>query len=359
MADSITRELVVEQLRTVQDPELHKDLVSLEMVKDITIEGSTVHVGIELTTPACPMKDQIRGDVERAIRRIGGVEVVEIEWSAQVRSSRPSANVLPDVKNIVAVGAGKGGVGKSTAAILLAYGLARSGASVGLMDADVYGPSIPTMTGIEGQRPEVSGGMMLPLSANGVKVISIGLLIDRDKPIIWRGPMVHGAIKQFLEQVEWGPLDYLIVDLPPGTGDVPLTLAQSIPMTGSVVICTPQELALLDARRAVKMYEQLNVGCLGIIENMSYYLCPHCGHRDEPFDHGGAQAAARELGVPFLGEIPLNAKLRLHADTGKPDRNFTDVDDYVLEAINRVVANVAGQISIKSSLKLAPTLSVE
>ncbi len=359
MGGSITRERILEQLRTVQDPELHKDLVSLEMVKDIAIEGSTVRVGIELTTPACPLKDKIRGDVERAVRRIGGVEAVEIEWSAQVRSSRPSANLLPEVKNILAVGAGKGGVGKSTAAVLLAYGLARSGATVGLMDADVYGPSIPTMTGIEGRRPQVSGGMMLPLSAGGVKVISIGLFLERDKPVIWRGPMVHGAIRQFLEQVEWGALDYLIVDLPPGTGDVPLTLAQSIPMTGSVVICTPQDLALLDARRAVMMYEQLNVGCLGIIENMSYYLCPHCGHRDEPFDHGGAETAARELGVPFLGEIPLSAKLRMHADAGRPDGNFTDTDEYVIEAINRVVANVAGQISVKSRLQVAPTLSAE
>jgi len=268
--------------------------------------------------------------------------------------------VLPGVKNVVAVGAGKGGVGKSTAAVLLSYGLHRSGAKVGLMDADVYGPSIPTMVGVEGHKPAVSGNMIVPPVAGGVKIISIGFMVDRDKPLIWRGPMAHGVIKQFLEQVEWGELDYLIVDLPPGTGDVPLTLAQQIPMTGSVVICTPQDVALMDARRAVKMYEQLNVPCLGIIENMSYYLCPKCGHRDELFDHGGAQSAAGELGVPFLGEIPLNVKIRIHGDTGCPEKLFTDTPDYVTQAIQRVVSNTAEQISIRNSMRVAaPKLTVE
>jgi len=268
--------------------------------------------------------------------------------------------VLPGVKNVVAVGAGKGGVGKSTAAVLLAYGLHRGGAKVGLMDADVYGPSIPTMVGVEGHKPTVSGNMIVPPVAGGVKIISIGFMVDRDKPLIWRGPMAHGVIKQFLEQVEWGELDYLIVDLPPGTGDVPLTLAQQIPMTGSVVICTPQDVALMDARRAVKMYEQLNVPCLGMIENMSYYLCPKCGHRDELFDHGGAESAAGELGVPFLGEIPLNVKIRIHGDAGCPEKLFTDTPDYVTQAIQRVVSNTAGQINARSALRAAaPTLTVE
>ena len=271
-----------------------------------------------------------------------------------------AARVLPGVKNIVAVGAGKGGVGKSTAAVILAYGLHRSGATVGLMDADVYGPSIPTMTGIEGEKPQVAGNMIVPPVAGGVKVISIGFMVERDKPLIWRGPMAHGVIKQFLEQVEWGDLDYMIVDLPPGTGDVPLTLAQQIPLTGSVVICTPQDVALMDARRAVRMYEQLNVPCLGMIENMSYYLCPKCGHRDELFDHGGAESAARELGVPFLGEIPLNVRIRIHGDSGFPEKLFTDTPDYVTQAIQQVVSNTAGQIGIRSRLReTAPTLTVE
>ncbi len=357
---SITQEQVLEQLRSVKDPELHKDLVSLNMVKDVTIDGPKVRVHIELTTPACPLKEQIQRDVDEAVKRIPGVESVELEWSAKVRSSRGGATDLPGVKNVVAVGAGKGGVGKSTAAVLLAYGLHRTGASVGIMDADVYGPSIPTMTGIEGAKPKVRDNMIVPPVAGGVKIISIGFMIERDKPLVWRGPMTHGVIKQFLEQVDWGELDYLIVDLPPGTGDVPLTLAQSVPMTGSVVICTPQDIALIDARRAVKMYEQLNVPCIGIIENMSYYLCPKCGHRDELFDHGGAEAAARELDIPFLGEIPLNAKIRIFGDDGTPEKLFTDTEDFVSEAISRVVANTAGQISIKSEIQPAvPTLSIE
>ena len=357
---AVTNEQVLDQLRSVMDPELHKDIVSLNMVKQVVVDGDLVRVHIELTTPACPMKDQIRQDVEQAIKRLSGVGRVEIEWSAQVRSSRPGANTLPEVKNIIAVGAGKGGVGKSTAAVLLAYGLSRKGAKVGLMDSDVYGPSIPTLTGVEGSKPEVQGKMILPVRAGDVKVMSIGFMVDRDKPLIWRGPMTHGVVKQFLEQVEWGPLDYMIVDLPPGTGDVPLTLAQQIPMTGAVIVCTPQDVALIDARRAVRMFQQLNVDCLGIIENMSYYLCPQCGHRDELFDHGGARRAAEDLGVPFLGEIPLNANIRLHGDAGVPDKLFTDVDDYVQTAIDQVVANTAGQISIKSeSQQAAPTLSIE
>jgi ATP-binding protein involved in chromosome partitioning len=357
---AIDREQVYDQLRTVNDPELHQDLVTLNMVKDVTLDGSTVRLQIELTTPACPLKDRIRGDVERAVKQIPGVESVAVEWSARVRSSRPTMGLLPGVKNVIAVGAGKGGVGKSMVSVMLAYGLHRAGAKVGLMDADVYGPSIPTMTGLEGQQPTVIDDMIVPLDAGGVKIISIGFMVDRSKALIWRGPMVHGVVRQFLEQVNWGELDYLVVDLPPGTGDVPLTLAQSIPMTGSVVVCTPQDIALLDARRAVAMYGQLKVGCIGIIENMSYYLCPKCGHRDELFDHGGARAAAGELRVPFLGEIPLNAKVRIFGDSGAPERIFTDADDYVCEAIDKVVANTAGQISIRSGMQAElTTLSIE
>lgn len=358
---AVTREQILDQLRTVQDPELDKDLVTLEMIRDVAIEGASVRVHIELTTPACPLKEQIQRDVEQALKQIPGIDTVELQWSAQVRSSRaPGGTQLPGVKNVIAVGAGKGGVGKSTIAVLLAYGLHRSGAKVGLLDADVYGPSIPTMVGLEGAQPAVRDNLIVPLEAGGVKVISVGFLVDRDKALIWRGPMVHGVVKQFLEQVDWGELDYLIVDLPPGTGDVPLTLAQSIPMTGSVIVCTPQDVALIDARRAIKMYEQLNVASLGIIENMSYYLCPQCGHRDELFDHGGAKTAAQELGVPFLGEIPLNVQIRIHGDDGTPEKNFSNTDDHVREAVNRVVSATAGQISVRSqSQTAAPTLSVE
>ena len=359
MAD-ITREQVLDQLKTVNDPELNEDLVTLNMVKDVAVDGSSVRLQIELTTPACPLKDRIREDVERAVKQIPSVKDVAIDWSARVRSSRPTAALLPGVKNVIAVGAGKGGVGKSMVSVMLAYGLHRAGATVGLMDADVYGPSIPTMTGLKGQQPMVSDDMIVPLDAGGVKIISIGFLVGQDKALIWRGPMVHGVVLQFLEQVNWGALDYLVVDLPPGTGDVPLTLAQSIPMTGSVVVCTPQDIALSDARRAVAMYGQLKVGCIGIIENMSYYLCPKCGHRDELFDHGGARKAAGELGVPFLGEIPLNARLRMFGDNGSPEKIFTDTDDYMRDAIDKVVANTAGQISIRSGKEAAlTTLSIE
>jgi ATP-binding protein involved in chromosome partitioning len=356
----ITQQQILEQLRTVNDPELHRDIVTLNMVKGVDIDGGRVAVKVELTTPACPLKDRIQGDIRAALGRVPGVEQVDIEWSAQVRSSRSMASQLPGVKNVVAVGAGKGGVGKSTAAVLLAYGLHRTGASVGLMDADVYGPSIPTMTGVEGTRPAVRDNLIVPVDAGGVKIMSIGFMVERDKPLIWRGPMTHGVVKQFLEQVDWGELDYLIVDLPPGTGDVPLTLAQLIPMTGAVVVCTPQDVALIDARRAVRMYEQLNVPCIGIIENMSYYLCPKCGHRDELFDHGGARSAAADLGVPFLGEIPLNVAIRLHGDDGAPEKIFTDTQDFVAQAIQQVVANTAGQISVRAEEHAAaPTLSVE
>ncbi len=357
---AITEQQVREMLRSVQDPELKKDLITLNMVKGVAIDGPKIRIHVELTTPACPLKDQIRGDVESAVKQLPGVESVELEWSARVRSSRMGAAQLPGVKNVVAVGAGKGGVGKSTAAVLLAYGFQRAGASVGIMDADVYGPSIPTMTGIEGAKPGVRDNMIIPPIAGGIKIMSVGFMVERGKALIWRGPMTHGVVKQFLEQVEWGELDYLIVDLPPGTGDVPLSLAQSIPMTGSIVICTPQDIALMDARRAVRMYEELNVPCLGIIENMSYYLCPKCGNRDELFDHGGAKAAAAELGVPFLGEIPLNAAIRIHGDSGEPEKILTEADSYVTEAISRVVANAAGQISIRAQLpQTMPTLSVE
>ncbi len=358
---AITREAVLEQLRTVNDPELHRDLVTLNMIKEVGIDGGRVHVHVELTTPACPLKDQIGRDVQTAVRRIPGVTAVELEWSAQVRPTRSNETVLPGVKNIIAVGAGKGGVGKSTAAVLLAIGLRRAGASVGLLDADVYGPSIPTLVGIEDTKPGVRDKVIVPVEAWGLKVMSVGFMIQRDQPLVLRGPMLHGIIRQFLEQVDWGELDYLIVDLPPGTGDVPLTLGQSLRgMTGAVMVCTPQDVALIDCRRAIRMYEQLNIPCLGIIENMSYYVCPHCGHRDELFDHGGASSTARDMGVPFLGEIPLNASIRRFGDAGSPECVFTETEDYIQAAVGNVVSTLAGQVSIRSQLSVhQPTLSVE
>ncbi len=357
---AVSREQVLDRLRTVNDPELHKDLVTLNMIKDVAIDGGRVKVHVELTTPACPLKDQIRADVEKAVRTIPGVTTVELEWSAKVRGSPQPRPHLAGVKNIVSVGAGKGGVGKSTIATMLAVGLRRAGATVGLLDADVYGPSIPTMLGIEGVQPKVRDKMLLPIEAHGIGIMSVGLLVEPDRPMVLRGPMLHGILRQFLDQVEWGELDYLIVDLPPGTGDVPLTLAQSIPQTGAVIVCTPQDVALSDARRAIMMFRQLNVDVLGIVENMSYYLCPHCGNRDELFSHGGAERTAEELGVPFLGGIPLNASLRVFGDAGRPDKMFTESPDYVRQAVDRMVQKTAGRVSVRNLLQPAgPTLSIE
>ncbi len=344
-----TRDQVIDSLRTVNDPELHQDLVSLEMVKDVVVADGKVHVHVELTTPACPLKAQIEQDVRAAVEQVDGVTEANVEFSAKVRGMPKPLEAMPGVKNVLAVGAGKGGVGKSTAAVLLAVGLARSGASVGLLDADVYGPSIPTLMGVADRRPEVRDERFLPIEADGVKVMSVGFLVPPEQAVIWRGPMVHSLVGQFLNQVEWGELDYLVIDLPPGTGDAPLSLAQAIPMTGAVIVCTPQDLALADAHRAVKMYAQLKVDCLGIIENMSYYLCPKCGHRDEVFDHGGAQKAAGELGVPFLGAIPLNSAIRRVGDEGRPRDYWADTEPAVREAVDSVVGSVAAQISMKNA----------
>ena len=274
------------------------------------------------------------------------------------------AGTMTGVRSTLAVGAGKGGVGKSTAAALLAIGLQRRGASVGLLDADVYGPSIPTLMNVADQRPEIDAEdkRIFPVEAKGVKLISIGLLVDANEAIVWRGPMVHGVVQQFLQQVEWGKLDYLIVDLPPGTGDVPLTLSQSIPMTGAVVISTPQDIALQDACRAVKMYRALKVPCLGIVENMSYYLCPECGHREEIFDCGGAQQAAGVLGVPYLGAIPLNAPLRRFCDAGTPENSLDpgEGNDQMAAALDTIVSNVIEQVEERHKAgDTSPTLSVE
>lgn len=344
---SITREQIMDCLRNVKDPELHKDLVSLEMIKDVQVTGDRVKLNVELTTPACPLKDTIRRDVARELKTLG-VSDVEIEFSAQVRAAIRTTAQLPGVKNIVAVGAGKGGVGKSTISVLAAIGLSREGAKVGLLDADVYGPSIPKMLGVEQEKPRVREEKILPLDCHGIRVMSMGFMVEPEKAVIWRGPMVHGVIRQFLDQVDWGELDYLIIDLPPGTGDVPLTLAQSIPMTGAVVVATPQDVALLDAVKALRMYQQLNVDILGIVENMSYFRAPDTGVEYDLFGRGGARRAAERVGVPFLGEIPINVSIRTSGDDGRPIDAIESSDPATREAIISFVRNLAGQISVKA-----------
>lgn len=267
---------------------------------------------------------------------------------------------MSGVRNVIAVGAGKGGVGKSTLSVMLAVGLVRRGFKVGLLDADVYGPSIPKMLGIEDAKPQMADqNTIVPILAHGLKIMSIGLLVEPDRPIIWRGPMIHGTIKQFLDQVDWAPLDYLIVDLPPGTGDVPLTLSQSIPMTGAVIVCTPQDVALLDAIRAARMYMQLNVDVLGIVENMSYFIAPDTGKEYDLFGKGGAAKAAGRLKVPFLGSIPINVAVRLAGDQGTPATMFDEVQGGVAEAIMSVVDEFVRQVDLRAQSRPAgPTLTI-
>jgi ATP-binding protein involved in chromosome partitioning len=339
-AASLTEHDVLAALKGVQDPDLHRDLVDLGMVKDIKIQGETVSLTVNLTTPACPLKGKIEQDVRTALQsRLGSQYSFQVNMTAEVRGKPfQDKGDIAGVKNVIAVGSGKGGVGKSTMAAVIAYGLQAHGARVGLMDADVYGPSIPHLVGASG-RPLAQGDRILPIETGGLKLMSMGFLLEPERAVIMRGPMLHGIMQQFLRQVEWGELDYLVIDLPPGTGDVPLTLAQSLPLTGAVVVCTPQEVALLDATRAVSMFRQLKVPILGMIENMSFfdvlaYLQERGSARlkeslsgqscfDAPgdekaylFGSGGARRKALQLGIPFLGEVPLNIMLRERGDAG-------------------------------------------
>lgn len=353
----LTRETVTQVLRTVNDPELHKDIVTLNMVKDVRVENGSVHIHVELTTPACPLKDVIQKDVEAAVRRLGA-ERVTVEFSANTRGAAgPREDALPQVKNIIAVGAGKGGVGKSTIAVNLAVGLQRAGAKVGLMDGDIYGPSMPTMLGIKGLPPNVRGAKILPFHVHGIHAVTIGALVEQDKPLIWRGPMAHGAFRQLLlDNTEWPELDYLIVDLPPGTGDVPLTLCQILPLTGAVVVATPQQVALDDAIRAVRMFQQLGAPVLGLVENMSYFVGPD-GASHDIFGRGGTKRAAEQLKLPFLGEIPMFTELRVNSDGGKPHANF-ESNPKLREALEAITKSLAGEVSKRNMMRL-PTLTVD
>ncbi|HUW82771.1 MAG TPA: Mrp/NBP35 family ATP-binding protein [Phycisphaerae bacterium] len=344
MSGQLNRQQVLQALGSVNDPELDRDLVSLGMIKDVVVQDGRVEVSVELTTPACPMKSRIAADVERAVRALPGVTDVQVHLGARVQGPpRPQA-VLPQVKHIIAVGAGKGGVGKSTVAVMLAMSLRRSGARVGLLDADVFGPSIPTMLGVPNDKPLARDGKILPVEVAALSVMSMGFLLDPDDAVVWRGPMVHGVVKQFLSNVDWGELDYLIVDLPPGTGDVPLTLSQSIPMTGAVVVCTGQQVARLDAGRAIQMYEKLGVHCLGVVENMTYFVALDTGKEYDLFGKGGAAALAEQYGVPFLGSIPLNVGIRRACDAGTPDAMLNDLDLATRDAIEAVAGNLAARV---------------
>lgn len=325
-AQTLNTAAILDVLRPVQDPELQKSLVELNMIRNISVDGGKVSFSLILTTPACPLKEFIKEECENAIKTLPGVELVEVEIGAETpqQKSLPDRQGIDGVKNIIAVSSGKGGVGKSTVAVNIAVALAQTGAKVGLIDADIYGPNAPTMLGLADAKVLVQDGtdgkqVLDPAFNHGVKLVSMGFLIDKDQPVIWRGPMLNGIIRQFLYQVTWGELDYLIVDMPPGTGDAQLTLAQSVPMAGAVIVTTPQNVALQDARRGLRMFQQLNVPVLGIVENMSYFIPPDLPDRQyDIFGSNGGKNTAEELNLPLLGGIPLEIRVREGGDRGLP-----------------------------------------
>jgi ATP-binding protein involved in chromosome partitioning len=351
-----TEQTVLDSLRQIIDPDLKKDIVTLGFVRDVKIAGGDIAFRIVLTTPACPVKEQMEAQATEIVRSLDGVTSVKVTMDAEVPQGRGVANnvAIPGVKNIIAVSSGKGGVGKSTVAVNLAVALAADGAKIGLMDADVYGPNVPMMLGTGYDQPDVVDNKLKPIEAHGIKMISMAVLVPPDKPMILRGPMLHGVVRQFLSDVNWGELDYLIVDMPPGTGDVQLSLAQLVPVQGAVLVTTPQEVSLSDVRRAVKMFEQVNVPVLGVIENMSYFIAPDTGNRYEIFGRGGGHKLCAEYDLNFLGEVPMGMEVREGGDTGVPVVvSFPDSPQSA--AFRHVAEEVARQVSIEA---MKPELTI-
>lgn len=341
---TVTQDAVLAALSKVQEPELHKDLVTLNMIQNVKINGSTVAFTVMLTTPACPLKSKIERESREAVLAVPGVKTVEVTLDSNVPSDGRSRGLLDvPIRNAVAIASGKGGVGKSTVAVNVAVALAQSGARVGLLDADIYGPNVPTMMGVD-RLPPPRENKLLPAEAYGVKLMSIGFLVKPDQPLIWRGPMLHSAIRQFLTDVDWGELDYLIVDLPPGTGDAALSLAQSLPLSGGVIVTLPQQVSLDDALRGLEMFRQLDVNIFGIVENMSYLELPD-GTRMDIFGSGGGQRLAEQAGVPFIGSIPMDPSVRTGGDTGRPVV-ISNPDSPVAQALRAVAEDVAAKISV-------------
>jgi len=343
---------VLEVLRPVEDPELRKSLVELNMIRNVKIEDGKVSFTLVLTTPACPLREFIVEDCQKAVKKLPGVTDVAVEVTAEIpqQKSLPDRNGVPGIKNIIAVSSGKGGVGKSTVAVNIAVALAQTGAKVGLLDADIYGPNDPTMLGLESAKINVrqgeKGEILEPAFNHGVKLVSMGFLIDRDQPVIWRGPMLNGVIRQFLYQVEWGELDYLIVDMPPGTGDAQLTLTQAVPIAGAVIVTTPQNVALLDSRKGLRMFQQMKVPVLGIIENMSYFIPPDMPDKQyDIFGSGGGSKTATELGIPLLGCVPLEISTRIGGDNGIPIV-VADSDSASAIALKKIALAIAGKLSV-------------
>ncbi|MBL8722903.1 MAG: Mrp/NBP35 family ATP-binding protein [Planctomycetes bacterium] len=342
-----TEAAVLQALRSVQDPDLHRDIVALGFVKDLRICGGNVAFQIELTTPACPVKDLMKSQAERAVRAVPGVEQVTVEMTASVTASRPvlgDKGMIPGVKNVIAVSSGKGGVGKSTVAVNLACALHRAGARVGILDADVYGPNVPLMLGATGQ-PQVVDKKIVPFVRHGVQVMSMALLVAEDQPVIWRGPMLHSAVRQFLFDVAWQNLDYLVVDLPPGTGDAQLSLSQQAHLMGAVIVTTPQDVSVLDVKKAIRMFQTVNVPILGVVENMSWFTPPGHTERYHLFGSGGGARIEREFGVPLLGQIPIEMPVREGGDHGTPVV-VSAPDSAAAQALTAIAAKVAQRVSI-------------
>ena len=341
----VTVDQILAALKKVVDPELHKDIVSMGMIKDLSINAEKVAFTLELTTPACPFNSDIERDVRTAISGLG-ISELDMRVTARVPEGRAVSmdELLPSVKNIVAVASGKGGVGKTTVSVNLALALAKTGAKVGLLDADIYGPSVPLMLGLKAS-PQVENNKIQPPNVEGVKVISMGFFYEQSQQAgIYRGPIVSGIIKQFLTDVNWGELDYLIIDLPPGTGDAPLTIAQTIPITGILIVTTPQDVAMNVAVKAIGMFNKLNVPIIGVLENMSYLNCPHCDERIRLFGEGGGKKISEDFGIAFLGEIPLHVAIREGSDRGRPAVT-SEPGSVQSEAFTRAAKLVAGRIS--------------
>ena len=345
---------VLNVLRTVKDPDLHKDIVSLGFIKNLSIDGSRVKFDVELTTPACPVKEQLRQECYDKVMALDGILEAEISMTASVRSRSIQSSIsIPGVKNVLAVASGKGGVGKSTASTNIALALKSTGAKVGLLDADIYGPSIPIMLGMNGAPEKTADNKLVPRERFGLRVMSMGFLVSDDAPVVWRGPMVHGILQQFLGQVLWNDLDYLIVDMPPGTGDAQLTLTQSAPLAGAVIITTPQDVSLIDARRGLRMFEKVNVPVLGLIENMSFFVCHKCDERHDIFRHGGGRRVSEALGIPLLGEIPIEPDIALSGDSGVPIVEKDPVSS-AARAYKVVAENIASGLSMAAMELIDP-----
>jgi ATP-binding protein involved in chromosome partitioning len=355
----ISESAVLDALRVVRDPDLNRDIVSLKFIKNLRIDGGAVAFAIELTTPACPVKDQMKEQAKAAVAAIPGVTSVEIEMTAQVRSagSLDAGKVpVPGIKNIIAVGAGKGGVGKTTVAVNLAIALSQSGGRVAMIDGDIYGPNVPIMLGINTQLT-TDGQKIIPAEQYGIQLVSMAFLTGDDAPVIWRGPMLHGAIQQFFREVRWERIDYLIVDMPPGTGDVALSLSQTVPVSGAVVVTTPQTVSLADTRRAVRMYQKLNVPTLGLVENMSHFVCPGCSLESDIFGKGGGERLAEELSLPFLGRVPIYEPIRVGGDTGVPI-TIGEPQSVAARAFRTAAQQLAAQLSIASYKRPIPLTPV-